>query len=82
MFKIESKDGREAKTVEYFGHSFVIPEYYSYIATDEMGDVFCYTETPVVNERDGVWQSKSACNVALGSVEYIGDWKDSLMKIE
>jgi len=83
MFKIIATGGQPARTVDYFGYTYIIPRPYRYIATDEIGSVFCYIDKPVINDNHKVvWQPQTPAVISLGRVSFEGDWKDSLMEIE
>mgnify|MGYP006269661829 CR=1 FL=1 len=82
MFKIAEniEDGNNAsiKTVEYFGNSYIVYDFVSYITTDENGYVFGWFAKPDLL-FDG-WDSGDR-HQWLGVIKYDGDWQDSYLEV-
>jgi hypothetical protein len=70
------------KTVEYFGHKLIVPNWAKYLACDEDGTVCAYKNTPYSARR--YWLDHDAENtevIAIFSLERV-DWKETLIEVE
>jgi len=68
------------KKVEYFGVDLLIPEDHYYIATDENGNIFSYTDRP--KDLENNWYVEGCGFERLLNTGHCPDWKDSLLELE
>ena len=68
------------KTVKYRGNEYNIPEWVSYIATDENGGVWGFEDKPYSSR--GYWLNREQCGKCkrIGSLN-IDNWENSLEKV-
>ena len=69
----------EYKTVVYFGIELEVPKSIEYIATNYNGDVVGFVERPKIDNTYNQFVSSEL--IYIGTVKYIWDWKDSLLKV-
>lgn len=93
MFKLKITDSNTTihnKSVVYFGKTFTVPKWAKYLATDEDGRIFCYSEKPVrkcdvyINAfNPNVWLRNNKAGIvdAIDLIDYEGDWKESLQEV-
>lgn len=68
------------KTVIYFGKELEVPKSINYIATSYTGEVVGFEEKPKLCMYENKYVSNSE-SIYIGSVKYIWDWKESLLKV-
>lgn len=78
MFKITKKTGDAVVPFVYFGLEILIPRNTAYLATDEDGGLWAYTEKPEPNNT--FWSAQLAA-IAIVELEFEGDWRDSLVEV-
>jgi hypothetical protein len=67
--------------VIYFGTLINVPIGINYLVTDSRGYVLGFTIEPFVFLSSNEWTSRSGRPIILTTVQFDGDWKQSLMKI-
>lgn len=70
----------EYKTVVYFGIKLEVPKSIQYIVTNYNGDVVGFEERPQIDNTYSQ-QYVGSESIYIGTVKYIWDWKDSLLKV-
>lgn len=64
------------KTFNYFNQSVTVPDYAKYIATDDNGEMWWYTNKP--NDAHGMWIAGNKNCGRVGNNPNVKNWRRSL----
>ena len=85
---LHAPEVKKSKVVSYRGHSFVVPDYIKYMATDGDGTVNGFTDKPKALKDLGYWMStnefagQEIIYLADRDEPFLEDWYESMREIK